>query len=134
MTSIGITIIPESTRSGKTAILSPDGRFLVIPGTSSTVVVLDALTNEPWVTYYGHQAGLYKRVGGTIQALAWSPDSSIVSGSTDGSIHIYHAGTGIHQRTVTQPQKGWAVLALTLSDEESLTALRGKDTNTWQLY
>ena len=90
---------------------------------------------EPWVTYYGHQAGLYRRVSGTIKVLAWLQEgTSLASGSTDGSIHIWHARTGIHQRTLTQPQEGCAVLALALSHDGCLTALRGKDANTWQLY
>ncbi len=134
MTSIDITINAERTRKSEKAILSPDGRFLAVSGANNTVIVLDALTNEPWVTYYGHQAGLYRRVGGTIKALAWLLNGgSIVSGSTDGSIHIWHARTGIHQRTLTQPQEGCEVLALTLLDDGVLTVLRGKDTNTWQL-
>ena len=128
------TFSAERTRKSEKAILSPDGRFLAVSGANNTVIVLDALTNEPWVTYYGHQAGLYRRVGGTIKALAWLANgSSIVSGSTDGSIHIWHARTGIHQRTLTQPQEGCEVLALTLLDDGVLTALRGKDTSTWQL-
>jgi WD40 repeat protein len=134
MTSISLTMTAGRTHDSEKALLSPDGRFLVVPGASHTVVVLDALTSEPWVTYYGHQAGLYRRVSGTITALAWLPnESSIVSGSTDGSIHIWHARTGIHQRTLTQPQEGCEVLALSMLDDGVLTALRGKDTNTWQL-
>jgi WD40 repeat protein len=134
MIFISLTINSERTSNNEKALPSPDGRFLVVPGASHTVIVLDALTNEPWVTYYGHQAGLYRRVGGTITALAWLPDgSSIVSGSTDGSIHVWHARTGIHQRTLTQPQEGCEVLSLCMLDDGLLTALRGKDTNTWQL-
>jgi len=134
MTSTGTTMTTESKRSGETAILSPDGRFLAVAGDSNTVLVLNALTKVPWVTYYGHQAGVYKRVSETIKALAWLPDgSSVVSGSTDGSIHIWQARTGIHQRTLTQPQEGCAVLALSLSHDRLLTAWRGKDVNTWQL-
>jgi WD40 repeat protein len=134
MTSTGTTMTAERKRSGEKAILSPDGRFLAVPGENHTVVVLDAATNEPWVTYYGHQAGVYRRVGGTIKALAWlSGGSSIASGSTDGSIHIWHARSGIHQRTLTQPQEDCAVLALTLSEHGCLTALRGGEVTTWQL-
>ncbi|HKF38241.1 MAG TPA: WD40 repeat domain-containing protein [Ktedonobacteraceae bacterium] len=134
MTSTGTTITAESRHSGATPILSPDGRFLAVPGANHTVLVLDAATNEPWVTYYGHQAGVYRRVGGTIKALVWLPDgNSIVSGSTDGSIHVWHARSGIHQRTLTQPQEDCAVLALILSHHGCVTALRGKDVNTWQL-
>jgi WD40 repeat protein len=134
MRSTGTTISAESRHNIDTAILSPDGHFQAVAGKSNTVVVLDAVTKEPWVTYYGHQAGIYRRVAGSIKALAWLPDGNcIVSGSTDGSIHIWHARTGIHRRTLTQPQKGCAVLALTLSNYGCLTALRGKDVNTWQL-
>ncbi len=134
MTSTGATISVESRHNIEIALLSPDGHFQAVAGKSNTVVVLDAVTKEPWVTYYGHQAGVYRRVTGTIKALAWLPSGNcIVSGSTDGSIHIWHARTGIHHRTLTQPQKGYAVLALTLSSDGCLTALRGKDLNTWQL-
>lgn len=135
MTSTDTMISTGSKHNGEKSILSPDGWFLAVPGASNTVVVLDALTRDLWVTYYGHQAGVYRHVTGTIKALAWLPDGTfIASGSTDGSIHIWHARTGIHQRTLTQPQEGCAVLALTLSDDGCLTALRGKDANTWQLY
>ena len=124
----------ERGRRSGTAILSPDGRLLAVPGERHTVLVLDARTNEPWVTYYGHQAGIYRRIGGTIKALAWLPGgSSIASGSTDGSIHIWQARSGIHQRTLTQPQEDCAVLALLLSDNGCLTALRGREFTTWQL-
>jgi WD40 repeat protein len=124
----------ESKHNGEKALLSPDGRFLAVPGDSNTVIVIDGATNKQWVTYYGHQAGLYRRVGWTIKALAWLPDgSNIASGSTDGSIHIWDARTGIHQRTLTQPQEDCAVLALSLSHEGRLTALRGGSINTWQL-
>ena len=134
MKSTGTMMIAERRRSDESGMLSPDGRFLAVPGENHTVVVLDATTNEPWVTYYGHQAGVYRRLGGTIKALTWLPGgSSIASGSSDGSIHIWHARRGIHQRTLTQPQKDCAVLELILSDYGCLTALRGGEVTTWQL-
>src|ERR1700736_1562006 len=134
MTSTGTTMSAERRCSGERGILSPDGRFLAVPGENHTVLVLDAATNEPWVSYYGHQAGVYRRVSGTIKALAWLPGgSSIASGSTDGSIHIWHARSGIHQRTLTQPQADCAVLALLLSEHGCLTALRGGEVTTCQL-
>ncbi len=124
----------ERGRSGETAILSPDGRFLAPPGERHTVLVLDAVTNEPWVSYYGHQAGIYRRVSGTITALTWLPDgTSIASGSTDGSIHLWHARSGIHQRTLAQAQEDCAVLVLSMSSDGCLTAVRGRDMQTWQL-
>ena len=124
----------ESKHNEEIALLSPDGRFLAVPRQGNTVVVIDAATNKLWGTYYGHQAGIYRRVGGTIKALAWLPDgNSIASGSSDGSIHLWYARTGIHQHTLTQAQEGYAVLALTLSHDGRLTALRGGSTNTWQL-
>jgi WD40 repeat protein len=129
-----LTKTAERRRSSEIAILSPDGRFLAAPGANHTVLVLDAATNELWVTYYGHQAGVYRRLGGTIKALVWLPGgSSIASGSTDGSIHLWHARSGIHQRTLTQPQEDCAVLALVLSQHGCLTALRGGEVTTWQL-
>ena len=129
-----LTKAAERRRSGEIAILSPDGRFLAVPGENHTVLVLDTATNEPWVTYYGHQAGIYRRVGGTIKALAWLPGgSSIASGSSDGSIHIWLARSGTHQRTLTQPQEDCAVLALILSSYGRLTALRGGNLTTWEL-
>ena len=124
----------ESKYNTEISLLSADGRFLAVPGQSNTVIVIDVATNKPWVTYYGHQAGVYRRVFGSITALAWLPDgSSIASGSSDGSIHVWHARTGIHQRTFTQPQEGCAVQVLTLSHDGCLTALRGGSTNTWRL-
>src|SRR5690348_8713926 len=127
MTSEGSTMTAEHRRSGETAILSPDGRFLATPGERHTVLVLDTATNTPWVTYYGHQAGIYRRLSGTIKALAWLPDGSrIASGSTDGSIHLWHARSGIHQRTLAQAQEDCAVLALSLSSDGCLTAVRGR--------
>ena len=124
----------ERRRSGETALLSPDGRFLAASGERHTVLVLDAATNAPWVTYYGHQAGIYRRLSGTITALAWLPDGTgIASGSTDGSVHLWHARSGIHQRTLAQSQEDCAVLALSLSGDGCLTAVRGRDMQTWQL-
>ncbi len=115
-------------------VVSPDGRFLAAPGENHTAVVLVAATKEPWATYYGHQAGVYRCVCGTVRALVWLSDgSSIASGSTDGSIHLWHARTGVHQRTLVQPQEGCPVLALTLSHDGYLIALRRRDVNTWQL-
>ena len=134
MASTSTMMIAERRCSDESGILSPDGRFLAVPGENHTVLVLDAATNQPWVTYYGHQAGVYRRLGGTIKALAWLPGgSSIVSGSTDGSIHLWHARSGIHQRTLAQPQEDCAVQALVLSHEGCLTALRGGEVTTWQL-
>ena len=37
----------EQRRSGEIAILSPDGRFLAVPGENHTVLVLDGTTNRP---------------------------------------------------------------------------------------
>lgn len=111
MTSTDTTMTAERRHSVERGILSPDGRFLAVPGANHTALVLDAATNEPWITYYGHQAGVYRRMTGTIKVLAWLPGgSSIASGSSDGSIHIWHARSGIHQRTLTQPQEDCAVL------------------------
>jgi hypothetical protein len=56
-------------RSGETAIPSLNGRFLAVPGENHMVLVFDATRNQPWATYYGHQAGVYRRVSGTIKAL-----------------------------------------------------------------
>ena len=68
-------------------------------------------------------------------ALAWLPDGNrIASGSTDGSIHLWHARSGIHQRTLAQPQEDCAVLALNLSGDGCLTAVRGREIQTWHLY
>ena len=134
MTSTCAPLPFERRRSGESALLSPDGRLLAVPGAKHTVLVLVAMTNEPWATYYGHQAGVYRRVSGIITALTWLPDgSSIASGSTDGSIHLWRARSGIHQRTLAQPQEDCAVLALILSDDGCLTALRGRDVTTWHL-
>ena len=134
MTSTYAPLPFERRRSGERALHSPDGRLLAVPGAHHTVLVFDAMTNEPWATYYGHQAGVYRRVSGIITALAWLHDgSSIASGSTDGSIHLWCARSGIHQRTLAQPQEDCAVLALILSSDGCLSALRGRDVTTWHL-
>ena len=113
---------------------SPDGRFLARPGEQHTVLILNAQTQATWATYYGHQAGLYRRVGGIIRSLAWLADGNrIVSGSSDGSIHVWEARTGIHQRTLTEAQEGCPVLALAVSSDGSLTALREGGSYTWRL-
>src|SRR5579883_3206304 len=130
MPANGTTILGDKYDTER-AVLSPDGRFLAVAGESHTAVVLVAATKEPWATYYGHQAGVYRRVRGIVRALLWLPDGSIVSGSTNGSIHIWHARTGIHRRTLAQPQEGCAVLALTLTNDGCLIALRGKDVKSW---
>ena len=135
MTSNSTANTAENKHNGETALLSPDGRLLAVPGECNTVVVLDALTNEPWATYYSHQAGLYRRVAGPIRALMGLLEAILLpSGSTDESIHIWHARSGIHQCTLTQPQEGCAVLALALPHDELLPwSWRGKDDNSWQL-
>ena len=133
MTTDGTTLMGDK-RDTERGVLSPDGRFLAAPGESHTAVVLVAATKKPRVTYYGHQAGVYRRVCGTVRALAWLPDGSrIASGSTDGSIHLWHGRSGIHRRTLAQPQEDYAVLALILSDDGCLTALRGRGVTTWHL-
>ncbi len=124
----------ENKHHDKAAISSPDGRFRAEASESNTVTIVDARAGKPWGTYYGHQEGLYRRLSGTIKVLVWLPDgNSIVSGSTDGSIHVWHARTGIHQRTLTEAQEGCEVAELILSRAGTLTALRGKEARTWQL-
>src|SRR5438270_11975119 len=113
MTTDGTTMTGDK-RDTERGVLSPDGRFLAAPGESHMAVVLVAATKEPRVIYYGHQAGVYRRVCGTVRALAWQPDGrSIASGGADGAIHLWHARSGIHQRTLAQLQAGWAVPAST---------------------
>jgi WD40 repeat protein len=118
----------------QTEVRSPDGRWLALPGQKNTVVVLDAKSRTLWATYYGHQAGLYRREAGTITALAWLPDGErLVSGSSDGSIHLWHARSGTHRRTLREAQADCAVLALTVSHEGMLRAFSGGEVGTWQL-
>lgn len=122
------------TPTPQTGVRSPDGCFLAVPGSHNTVVVIDATSQVPWATYYGHQAGVYRREAGTITALVWLPDGErLVSGSSDGSIHLWHARTAMHRRTLREAQADCAVLALTVSREGILTAYSGGEVSTWYL-
>ncbi len=118
----------------ETTVLSPNGQFLAIAGKDNTVIICNARTQQPWATYYGHQAGLYRRLNAVITALAWSPDGQrIVSGSLDGSIHVWYAPIAIHQRTLIEALPGCAVTELAVSGTGELTAKRGEETHRWQL-
>lgn len=81
--------------------LSPDGMYTAVPGCNHTVEVWDCTFNRRLLTYTGHQDGLYRRTSGRILAIAWSPDGRrIASVSSNGSLQVWDARTGIHQRTL----------------------------------
>ncbi len=123
-----------SKHNGAAALLSPDGRFLAAPGTKNTVVVLNAASQAPWATYYGHQDGLYRREDGVITSLVWVTDEIVATGSSTGSIQVWNARTGTHRRMLREAQADCAVLALSLSCDGVLTAYsEGGKISTWQL-
>lgn len=129
------TMIPAvSKHNGAAALLSPDGRWLAAPGKNNTVVVLDAASQAPWATYYGHQDGLYRREDGVITSVVWVTDEIVATGSSTGSIQLWNARTSTHRRTLRNAQNGHAVLALSLSHEGVLTAYSEGEIGTWQLY
>lgn len=81
--------------------LSPDGLHLATAGPHHTVELWNSRLSQRLLTYSGHQDGIYRRLTGRILAIAWSPDGTrIVSASSNGSLHVWDARTGIHQRTL----------------------------------
>ena len=87
---------------------SPDGKWIATPGPRNTVVIIEAETRLYWGTYYGHQAGVYRRETGHIVSLEWKEEEEqkgvfyIVSESSDGSKQEWYAPSCLHRRSLTE--------------------------------
>jgi WD40 repeat protein len=80
---------------------SRDGLRVAVRGPNHTVEVWSNNFSRRLLIYYGHQDGLYRRLTGHILAIAWSPDGTrIASISSNGSLQVWDARTGIHQRSL----------------------------------
>ncbi len=114
-------LVWEAEEAEAVEACSPDGRHIAVGGPNHSVEVWDARLRHRWLTYTGHQDGLYRRASGQMLALAWSPDGRcIASLSSNGSLQVWDARTGIHQRTLL-PASSEAVQA---SSQEQACELR----------
>ena len=72
----------------------------------NTVIIMEAETRLYWWTYYGHQAGIYRRETGHIVSLAWEEEQEnsfyVVSESSDGSKQEWYAPSCLHRRSITE--------------------------------
>ena len=76
-----------------TAVLSPDGLYVVTAGQDNSARIWDAATGHQVTWLVAHQ--------GPVRAAAWSPDGTrVVTASDDGTARVWNAATG---RQVTLP-------------------------------
>lgn len=77
----------------RTAVFSPDNRYILSGSTDNTVALWDTHSGRQIRTYTGHT--------GTIRAVAFSPDGRyFVSGSDDRSAKIWEVSTGCETHTL----------------------------------
>src|SRR5258706_9575021 len=83
----------------------------------------------------GTTLSTYHEHGRLVLALAWSPDgTSIVSGSSDGSMHIWEAANGRNTFTYRDPSK-WYAWACSLAWSPDGTCIAsGGDDKTVQIW
>ncbi|HEX2474789.1 MAG TPA: WD40 repeat domain-containing protein, partial [Lacipirellulaceae bacterium] len=100
------------------AALSADGRFLVSVGSHAAIVVWDARTGERISDrFVGHSEASYD--------LAFTPDGrQIITGCLDGTIRIWNAATGAHERMLKHDR--W-VAAIALSPDGKWLLSSGLD-------
>jgi WD40 repeat protein len=113
-------------------ILSPDGFLVAVVNHELRPAISVSLLGEeqPLVTYVGHRGGLYGRTP-HITALAWSPDGTrITSGAADGSLQVWDARRGIHQRTLIDRDEESPVESITW-EGETIRAACGKTVREW---
>lgn len=85
----------------QSGVYTSDHRFRAEPGKDNTVNIYS--DNHLWLTYYGHQEGLYKKRG-TVTDIQWIETDGcrrIKSTSSTGSIQLWDALMGYHLRTYT---------------------------------
>jgi len=112
---------------------SPDGSYIGTPGAEHTVEIWTVATGAKRLRYYGHQAGVYRRVTEEIQALAWSPDGKwMVSASSGGTMQLWDASTGIHLKTLVTSSTPVSVLAWS-PDTTSLMAAVDSTLQEWHI-
>lgn len=99
-TTLGRRIHSYRSHSGEvyTVIWSPDDSLLASGGGDKTVQVWDAKTAQTNFVYTGHMSKLSFLGGGSVQALAWAPQTTIrsyiVSAGNDKTVQIWHARNG----------------------------------------
>jgi WD40 repeat protein len=98
--------------------ISADGRFVVCVGSHAAMVVWDAHTGERISDrFVGHSEASYD--------LAFTPDGHhVVTGCLDGTIRIWNAATGAHERTLAHDR--W-VAAIALSPNGKWLVSSGLD-------
>ena len=137
------------TRGAVQAVaFSPGGRLLASGGTDNTVRLWDPATGQNMRTLTGHTAaatlGDAFRVGGAVQAVAFSPDGRLLaSGGTDNTVRLWDPATGQNMHTLTGHtgtvkfrnafRVGGAVQAVAFSPDGRLLASGGTD-NTVRLW
>ena len=112
--------------------LSPDGFLVALVDHQLRPVIKVSLLGEeqPLAEYLGHRGGVYGRTP-HITALAWSPDGTrIASGASDGSLHVWNARRGIHQRTLVDLDEEAPVKCITW-ESETIRAMCGKAVREW---
>lgn len=69
---------------------SNDGKTILLPSTSDAIELIDAFDGNPLATYRGHANS-----SGLMLEASFTPDGQFVlSGSEDGTVHVWHAATG----------------------------------------
>lgn len=114
-------------------VLSPNGFLVAMVDHQLRPVIKVSLLGEGWplAEYLGHRGGVYGRTP-HITALAWSPDGTrIASGASDGSLHVWNARRGIHQRTLVDLDEGAPVESVTW-EGETIRAMCGKEVREWR--
>jgi WD40 repeat protein/tetratricopeptide (TPR) repeat protein len=87
--------LPVAPR-GEIASFSPDGRWIAMPGTESTVGILSADSSRgPFTTSLPH--------GGKLEALAFNADGSrILTASSDGRVRVWNLGVAVSPDRVVE--------------------------------
>ena len=83
--------MPQETKCEWTSLkFSPHGKYILLTTNGSVMRLLDAFDGNPLQTLAGHQNNRGVPIDGS-----FTPDSNyVVSGSTDGRLHVWNAETG----------------------------------------